>query len=116
VGLRAGLTWQDVEANGLEQIGTMPDSAQQFSCSGGAGPGFAIGAEIGGAFRLARRLWLTGAVEANGFRLSSDVVDDCIAGIGAITTVSGGLGLLYAFDIGREASLSGQSPKLQGPP
>jgi hypothetical protein len=114
LGLRAGLAWQDVEANGLEQVGPMPDSAQQFNCSGGAGPGFALGAEVGAGFRLSRYLWLTGTVDANGFRLSSDVVDDCIAGLGAVATISVGLGLLYAFDIGSDAKLGSSSPKQVG--
>ena len=113
VGLRAGMAWQDVDANGLEQLGPMPDSAEPFTCSGVSGPGFAFGAEVGAAFRASPRLWLTGTVDMNGYRLSSDVVGECVPGVGAITTVSGGLGLLFAFDLGREAKLSGQSPKLQ---
>ncbi|HEY3497160.1 MAG TPA: hypothetical protein VGK73_20830 [Polyangiaceae bacterium] len=106
VGLRAGLAWQDVNATGLQQLGTMPDSAEPFACSGVSSPGFAFGAEVGAAFRASSRLWLTGTVDMNGYRLSSDVVGECVPGIGAITTVSAGLGLLYAFDLGREAKLS----------
>jgi hypothetical protein len=105
IGLRAGLAWQDVEATGLEQLGPMPDSAVPFQCSGVSGPGFALGAEIGAAFRLSPYLWLSGTVDANGYRLSSDMVDECIPGIGSITTLSVGLGLLYAFDLGAEAKL-----------
>ena len=116
VGLRTGLAWQDVEATGLEQLGTMPDSAVPFQCSGVSGPGFALGAEVGVGFRLSPYLWLLGTVDANGYRLSSDTVNDCVPGIGAIATVSGGLGLLYAFDIGSGNKLSGGSPKLQSPP
>jgi hypothetical protein len=97
VGLRAGMAWQDVDATGLQQLGPMPDSAESFSCSGVSGPGFAFGAEVGAAFRASSRLWLTGTVDLNGYRLSSDVVGDCVSGAGAISTVSAGLGLLFAF-------------------
>lgn len=105
LGLRVGLAWQDVDATGLRpSVNLQP--AQSFACSDSSGPGFALGAEFGGALRLTQAFWLTGSVGADGYRLSSDQVGDCVGGIGSITAVSLGAGLLYAFDIGREARLS----------
>jgi hypothetical protein len=111
VGLRAGLAWQDVEANGLRQLGTLPDSAEPFNCSGVSGPGFAFGGEVGAAFRLSPRLWLTGSVDMSAYRLSADTVGECVPGIGAISALSGGLGLLFSFDLGPEAKLAGTASK-----
>jgi len=105
VGLRVGLAWQDVEATGLRPSLNLHPS-QAFGCSDIAGPGFALGAELGGALRLTQSFWLTGALGADGYHLSSDPVGDCVGGIGSVTTVSLGGGLLYAFDLGREAKLS----------
>ncbi len=105
LGLRVGLAWQDVEATGLRPAVNLQPS-QPFSCSDVAGPGFALGAELGGSLRLTRSFWLTGSVGADGYHLTSDAVGDCVGGIGSVTAVSVGAGLLYAFDLGREAKLS----------
>jgi hypothetical protein len=50
---------------------------------------------------------LTGALDASGYRLSGDPVGSCVGGIGSTTLLSFGAGLLYAFDLGPEARLSG---------
>jgi hypothetical protein len=105
LGLRVGLAWQDVEATGLRPIVNLQPS-QPFSCDDVAGPGFALGGELGGSLRLTRSFWLTGTVGADGYHLTGDPVGDCVAGIGSITAVSVGAGLLYAFDLGRESKLS----------
>ncbi|HTQ06349.1 MAG TPA: hypothetical protein VMI54_20955 [Polyangiaceae bacterium] len=105
VGLHVGLAWQDVDASGLRQSANL-DPAQVFRCSDTAGPGFALGAELGGALRLARSFWFVGNVAADGYQLSSDPIGTCAVGIGSITALSVGAGLLYAFDLGREAQLS----------
>lgn len=105
VGLEVGLAWQDVDATGLQQPANTLLPAQPYSCSGGSGPGFALGAEVGGNVRLSRSLWFTGSFDASGYRLSNDVIDDCVAGLGSVTTVSVGAGLLYAFDLGTNSKL-----------
>lgn len=105
LGLHVGLAWQDVEASGL----TAPEGFQPghvFSCSDLSGPGFGIGAEVGAGLELTRSLWLTGNVDASGYRLSADPVGDCVGGIGSVTMLSFGAGLMYAFDIGEERALA----------
>jgi hypothetical protein len=104
LGLHVGLGWQDVEATGL----TAPEGFQPghvFSCSDMAGPGFGLGAEVGVGLELTRALWLTGTLDASGYRHTADIVGNCVGGIGSVTTLSFGAGLLYAFDIGAERAL-----------
>jgi hypothetical protein len=105
IGLHVGLAWQDVDATGLRPSVNLQPSVP-YSCSDVAGPGFALGAEVGGALRLTQSFWLTGGVGADGYHLTSDAVGDCVGGIGTVTAVSLGAGLLYAFDLGRETKLS----------
>jgi hypothetical protein len=105
VGLHVGLAWQDVEASGL----TAPEGFQPghiFACSDLAGPAFGLGAEVGAGLELTRALWLTGVLDASGYRHSADPVGNCVGGIGSVTTLSFGAGLLYAFDIGAERALA----------
>ena len=111
LGLRVGMAWQDVEATGLRpSINLQP--AQPFTCSDVSGPGFALGADLGGAVRLTRPLWLTGGLGFDGAHMTSERVGDCVAGIGSITALSFGGGLLYTFDIGGEAKVArGPSPR-----
>jgi hypothetical protein len=106
VGLHAGLAWQDVDANGVRA----PDGFTQgavFACSDVDGPGFALGAELGTSLVLTPSLLLTGMLDASALRLASDRVGSCVGGIGSTTVVSFGAGLLYAFDLGPEARISG---------
>ncbi len=109
--LGVGLAWQDVRATGLRDDSSIAP-AVPFECSGVDGPGLALGGGVGGAFRLASELWFVGKIEGSGQRLTSDTVGDCVVGIGSATLVQGGIGVLYAFDLGKEASLSShlQSP------
>jgi hypothetical protein len=105
LGLHVGLAWQHVEASGL----TAPEGFQPghiFTCSDLAGPGFGLGAEVGAGLELTRALWLTGTFDASGYRHSADTVGNCVGGIGSVTTLSFGAGLLYAFDIGAERALA----------
>jgi hypothetical protein len=105
LGLRVGMAWQDVDATGLRpSIDLQP--AQPFSCSDVSGPGFALGADLGGAVRLTRAFWLTGGLGFDGAHLTSERVGDCVAGVGSITALSFGGGLLYTFDIGRDAKIA----------
>lgn len=105
VGLEAGLAWQDVNATGLQQPANALLPSQPFSCSGGSGPGLELGAEVGANVRLSRALWFTGSFDASAYRLSNDVVGECVAGLGSVTAVSLGAGLLYAFDLGTNSKL-----------
>jgi hypothetical protein len=105
LGLHVGLAWQHVEASGL----TAPEGFQPghiFTCSDLAGPAFGLGAEVGAGLELTRALWLTGVFDASGYRHSADAVGNCVGGIGSVTTLSFGAGLLYAFDIGAERALA----------
>jgi len=105
LGLRVGLVWQDVEGSGLRpSVNLQPPEV--FTCSGGSGPGFALGAELGGSLRLARSFFLTGNLGFDGYHLDSDRVDECVAGVGSTTALSFGAGFLYAFDLDREAKIA----------
>jgi hypothetical protein len=105
LGLHVGLAWQDVDANGLRPSVNL-EPPQVFECSDSAGPGLALGAELGGAFQLTRAFWLVGNVSGDGYGLTSEMIGTCVNGIGSITTISAGIGLLLAFDLGREARVS----------
>ena len=48
---------------------------------------------------------LTGTLDASSYQLSSDPVGSCVNGIGSVTQLAFGVGLLYAFDLGPEAKL-----------
>jgi hypothetical protein len=105
LGLHVGLAWQHVDANGLRpSVNLEPPTV--FECSESSGPGFALGANIGAALRLARAFWLVGNVSGDGYELTSETINDCVNGLGSITTVSVGLGVMYAFDLGREARVA----------
>lgn len=110
VGLRVGMAWQGVEAIGVRTLEPNVAPPTTFQCTGFTGPGAALGATIGGALRLGARAWLTGHVDATGYQLTSDVVDNCVAGIGSVTAASFGAGLLYAFDLGADAKLGSVTP------
>jgi len=104
LGLHGGLAWQDVDANGF----TAPDgfsAGTAFNCSDVSGPGFGLGAELGAGLELSRALMLSGSLDASSYRLSSEQVGSCVNGIGSVTQLAFGVGLLYAFDLGPEAKL-----------
>jgi hypothetical protein len=61
---------------------------------------------VGAGVELTRALWLTANVDASGYRHSADAVGNCVGGIGSVTTLALGAGLLYAFDIGAERALA----------
>jgi len=114
VGLRVGLAWQDLDARGVRTLEPNVSPPASFTCSGVSGPDLALGAGIGGALRLGRQAWLTGHLDANGYKLTSDVIENCTVGIGSVTNVTLGAGLLYAFDLGSEAKLDARAaPRAQ---
>jgi hypothetical protein len=49
---------------------------------------------------LAPRWGLSARINASGRRLTGEVIDGCAPGIGTTTTLSGGLGVGYDFDLG----------------
>jgi hypothetical protein len=110
LGLRVGLAWQGIDALGVRTLEPNVSPPTAYSCSGVSGPGIALGAGIGGALRLGARAWVVGQVDANGYGMTSDVVENCAPGIGSVTSVSTGVGLLYAFDLGADASLESKRP------
>ncbi len=105
LGIHTGLAWQDVDANGLRPSVNL-EPATVFECSDSAGPGFALGAELGAEVRLARAFWFVGNVAGDGYQLTSEKIGDCVNGLGSVTSISVGVGLLYAFDLGREARVA----------
>jgi hypothetical protein len=109
IGLRVGLAWQDVDARGWRTLQPNVSQPEPFTCSGVSGPGVALGAGAGGALRLGARAWLIGRLDANGYKMTSDVVENCAVGIGSVTNATLGAGLLYAFDLGADAALSSRA-------
>lgn len=105
LGIHTGLAWQDVDANGLRPSVNL-EPATVFECSDSAGPGFALGAELGAEVRLARAFWFVGNVAGDGYQLTSEKIGNCVNGLGSVTSISVGVGLLYAFDLGREARVA----------
>ena len=110
LGLRVGLGWQAVEAIGVRTLEPNVAPPTTYTCDGVSGPGVAFGAGIGGALRLGRQAWLTGHLDANAYKMTSDVVENCVVGIGSTTTLGFGAGILYAFDLGASAALDARSP------
>jgi hypothetical protein len=105
LGLRVGLAWQHVDGSGLRpSVNLQPPEV--FTCSGGSGPGFALGAELGGSLRLTRSFFLTGNLGFDGYHLDSERIDQCVAGVGSTTALSFGAGFLVAFDLGRDAKVA----------
>jgi len=78
-----------------------------FTCSDGSSPGCALGAEVGAGFQIARPLWFDVGLDFAGYSLTSERVGSCVNGIGAVTTLALTAGLLWAFDLGPGAGLSG---------
>jgi len=111
LGLRAGLVWQGIDAIGIRTMEPNVAPPEAYTCSGVSGPGFALGAGLGGALRLGRSAWLTGHVDASGYKMSSSIVENCVPGLGSVTSASAGAGILYAFDLGADAALDARAPE-----
>ena len=110
LGLRVGLAWQGIDALGVRTLEPNVSPPTPYSCSGVSGPGVALGAGVGGALRLGARAWFVGHVDATGYQMTSDVVENCAPGLGSVTSISASVGLLYAFDLGADASLEAKRP------
>lgn len=98
VGFQVGAAVQSVSAAGTRNNGgVLPASV--YECSGWDQPALVIGGGIGARFMLSERWGVTARVNATGRRLNGELVDDCARGIGTVTSVSGGLGIGYDFDM-----------------
>jgi hypothetical protein len=98
VGLQVGVGIQGVSAQGTANNGAvMP--ASSYTCGAADAPAFQIGGGVGARLMITPRWGVTARINGTGRRLSGDVIEDCAQGIGAATTVSGGLGLGYDFDL-----------------
>jgi hypothetical protein len=98
VGLQLGVGIQGVSAAGTVSDGGLTP-AVAYTCSGSDAPGFQIGGGVGARLMLTPRWGLMAQVGGTGRRLTGDVVEDCVRGIGTATTISGSLGLGYDFDL-----------------
>lgn len=103
VALRVGLALQHVEADGVRPQASPFESPRVFSCEETDGPGLALGGGVGAALGLGERLRLLGRLDADGHRLTSEAVGGCAVGVGASTSVSLGIGLVYGFDASNRA-------------
>jgi hypothetical protein len=98
VGLQVGLGIQGVTATGTESNGALvPASA--YTCGGSDAPAFQLGGGVGARLMLSERWGLTARINGTGRRLSGELVDGCARGLGTATTVSGGLGIGYDFEL-----------------
>jgi hypothetical protein len=98
VGLQLGVGIQGVSAAGTIGGGGLTP-AVAYQCSGSDSPGFQIGGGVGARLMLTPRWGVTAQIGGTGRRLTGDVVEDCVRGIGTATTVEGSLGLGYDFDL-----------------
>ncbi|MEO7331651.1 MAG: hypothetical protein ABI193_23960, partial [Minicystis sp.] len=96
-----GLAWQSAEASGFVSggFGTRPIGLR---CSATGGPDLALRAGVGAEFSIGSGFWFVTDVTLDNARLSSDVVEDCIPGAGAVTLFGARAGFAYRFDdVGR---------------
>jgi hypothetical protein len=98
VGVQLGVGIQGVSAAGTLSDGALTPAAA-YTCSGSDSPGFQIGGGVGARLMLTPRWGLAAQVGGTGRRLTGDVVEDCVRGIGTATTIAGSLGLGYDFDL-----------------
>lgn len=106
LGLRVGVGWQSLDANGTREQWPTTASPTTFSCSVTDAPSLGLGAYLGGAYRLGQNLSLVARVDGTARRTSGDVIDGCAPGAGSIVGLNVGGGLFYAFDLGKSASLA----------
>jgi hypothetical protein len=99
LGISVGPSWQGAELAGSVWPAHDPGAWQSFHCEGSDTPGPAVRAEIGGDVALAGGLRALVAVGADGYRLSDDLIDDCVPGAGSTTVFGLRLGLVYAMDL-----------------
>ncbi len=104
--MRVGLGWESLDANGTRDQLPTTAAPQIYSCSATDGPGLGFGAGLGGAYHFGPKLSVVGRVDGMGRRQTSEFIDDCAIGSGAVTSVNFGAGLMYVFDLGDDASLS----------
>ena len=100
VGLALGASWQRVSATGSRAGsagGVTPP--EPFSCSGGDGPGFALGGAVGLDVDMSRHVAFLAQVEGTGHRLTSDVIEGCAPGSGSVTGIGAQIGFMYRFDL-----------------
>jgi hypothetical protein len=98
VGLQVGLGIQGVSAAGTASNGGLLP-ASSYTCGAADAPAFQIGGGVGARLMLSPRWGLTARINGTGRRLTGEVVEECVQGLGTTTTVSAGLGLGYDFDL-----------------
>jgi hypothetical protein len=100
VGLQVGIGVQGVSATGTQNNGVILP-ASSYQCGASDTPALQLGGGIGARLMISPRWGVTARIDGTGRRLSGDVIDGCAQGLGTATTVSGGIGLGYDFDLDR---------------
>ncbi len=96
-----GLAWQRASAGGFVSAG-FGRRPIGLRCSATGGPDLALRAGVGAEFELGSGLWFVADAVLDNARLSSDAVDDCVLGAGAVTLFGMRAGFAYRFDdVGR---------------
>lgn len=98
VGLQVGLGVQGVSAQGIANNGAL-QPGPPYSCGASDAPAFQIGGGVGARLMLSPRWGVTARINGMGRRLSGEVIEDCVQGIGTATTVTSSIGLGYDFDL-----------------
>jgi hypothetical protein len=99
LGLAVGPSWQSADMNGSVWPAHDPGRWESFQCHGSDSPGFAMRAEIGGDVAIVGGLRAFAALGIDGYRLSDDVLDECVPGAGSATVFGLRAGLAYAMDL-----------------
>jgi hypothetical protein len=97
-GLGVGISWQEIDANGVRLLDQPFAPAQSFACSETAGPGFSLGPEAGLDFELNRHIAFALVGEAGVHQLTGDFVGSCARGSGFVANFATRLGFLYRWD------------------
>lgn len=100
VTIAPGLGVQRADANVLlyPTTGMRPEA---YACDVSSGPSFALRASVGAEVKLGGALWATVDAQLDHVHASSDMIDECVPGAGALTIPGLRFGLIYRVDVTR---------------
>jgi hypothetical protein len=98
--LGLGGAWQHVDANGARVEPGLVQPAAPYSCSGSAGPAFAIGGGPGLDLDVGHDWSFITEADLTTYRNSSDQIGSCAKGTGPMSSLGVRIGFAYRFDLG----------------